>query len=105
MSIVKRVLRLLNIIAITRICLHPDHYSIEELKKILPVSVRCNASYYSLVKRINFIWQRSLRDNAFSVLCEAHLPIYHKKMEVTEQLMMSGAAPPKSIDPSQPGFC
>jgi hypothetical protein len=26
-------------------------------------------------------------------------------MEVTEQLMMSGAAPPKSIDPSQPGFC
>lgn len=96
LSFATRVVRLLKVFAIMRnIYRGPPDSS--ELLSILPASPRCTVGIRSLCSRVRYLFQLSIKEKAESVLGQAHLPVFMKKVEFQGKLMMSGIMPPPPL--------
>jgi len=93
LSLVDRIVRLLYIFAIMR-NVYRGPCDPEEIRKILPTSSRCTVGTETLVRRIKYLFQLSIKEKAESALSQAHLPVFMKRSEFMMKLMMSGRPAP-----------
>jgi len=99
----KRIIRLLRTFALMRIC-YEANPCWADIQSVLPCQPRCTVSLPSLIKRVKYLFELSIRDKALATLQSAHVPIFMNQSQLTMKLMMTRSVPPLPVPGALPGF-